>query len=209
MGTKPRPSRIATGVDHLCAVEPRFAPLRDDHGLPELKGQRDPYLAIGRAIMYQQLAGSAARAIHGRFVDLFGGSFPEPKALAKTPIEDMRAVGLSRPKASYLQNLAEYFAGQGATSREALRRWPDDDVIGALTSIKGVGRWTVDMYLLFGLRRMDTLPVGDYGVRVGFRKFFKLSELPKPAAMVQRSQAWRPYRGLASWYMWRLAEQRD
>lgn len=194
------------GADHLRRVEPRFAPLIERHGLPELIPTHDPFASLGRAIIYQQLAGAAARTIHERFVALFGKrTFPRPALLAASSVDHLRTAGVSRPKALALLDLAAHFADRRVTPR-GLLAGDDDAVEAALLPIRGIGPWSVDMFLLFGLCRPDVWPTGDLGVRTGLRRFLGLRALPEPARMDTLARPWRPWRSLAAWYMWRLVD---
>ncbi len=169
----------------------------------ELRGR--PYQSLLRALLYQQLAGAAASAIERRFLALFGARVPEPnELLAKRP-EELRAVGISRQKAGYLHSLAEH-AATGRLKERDLFRAPDDEVIEAVTAIKGVGRWTAEMLLIFCLGRPDILPTGDLGVQRVMKGAYGLVSLPDPATMLQMAEPWRPYRSAAAWYLWRSAE---
>jgi DNA-3-methyladenine glycosylase II len=205
---KPKPAApdLRPGAEHLARVEPRFAPLIAKHGLPTLEPTTDPFASLGRAIIYQQLAGSAAKAIHDRFVALFGKrAFPRPAAPAASSVEHLRTAGISRPKALALLDLAAHFADGRVTPR-VLAGADDAAIRAALLPIRGIGPWSVDMFLMFGLGRVDVWPTGDYGVRVGVQRFLRLRALPVPARMEKAARTWAPWRSLAAWYMWRLLE---
>ena len=161
-----------------------------------------PYQSLMRALLYQQLAGAAASAIERRFLALYGNRVPSPDALLATKPEDLRGAGLSRQKTGYLYSLAGHFQN-GAITDRALRRLLDEEVIAEVTQIKGIGRWTADMLLLFCLGRPDILPVGDLGVQRGIRLAYRLKSLPDPKTMERIAEPWRPYRSAASWYLWR------
>jgi DNA-3-methyladenine glycosylase II len=182
----------------------RFAALIERHGPPPLKRTTNAFQSLNRAIVYQQLAGAAAATIHGRFVALFGRprGYPTPAEVLAMPLPRLRSAGLSKQKASYLLDLAAHF-DDGRVSSRRLARMDDDAVVDALMPIKGIGRWTVDMFLLFGLNRPDVLPTGDLGVQHGMRAFFGLRAPPRPARMIELAEPWRPYRSIGSWYMWR------
>jgi 3-methyladenine DNA glycosylase/8-oxoguanine DNA glycosylase len=197
---------LRAGALHLAQVEPRFAPVIEKHGLPELTPTLDPFASLGRAIIYQQVAGSAARAIHDRFIALFGKrTFPRPAALVASSVEHLRTAGISRPKALSLLDLAAHFTDGRVTPR-ALLTGDDEAVKAALLPIRGIGPWSVDMFLLFGLCRPDVWPTGDLGVRMGLRSFLRLRTLPEPARMEKLARPWQPWRSLAAWYMWRVVE---
>ena len=163
--------------------------------------------ALAHSIVYQQLSGKAAATIFGRFRALYDGpSFPEPAAVLATPHAAMRGVGLSEAKARAIRDLAEH-AGRGTIpSIPVLRRMPSDAVVERLTVVRGVGRWTVEMLLLFRIGHPDVLPAHDLGVRKGLARIMKRRELPEPEAVLRRGERWRPYRSVASWYLWRAAE---
>ncbi len=191
----------AAALSHLRAVDPVLATLVDTHGALDLAPRGQVYPALVRAILYQQLAGKAAATIERRFLDLFGGATPEPAALLAAEPETLRAAGVSRQKAAYLRDLAAH-AAAGRVG-EHLRALPDARAAAAVMAVKGVGRWTADMLLLFCLGRPDVLPVGDFGIRRAMRLHYKLPEPPGPAEMEQIAAPWRPYRAVACRYLWR------
>jgi DNA-3-methyladenine glycosylase II len=201
------------GPDYLDAAlaqlgrDRRMAALVKRHGPPPLRRAPDAFRALSRAIVYQQLAGAAAATIHGRFVALAGrrGGHPTPEEVLAMSPRRLRGVGLSKQKASYLVDLARHFADGHVTSRR-LARMSDEAIAEALLPIKGIGRWTVDMFLLFALNRPDVLPTGDLGVQHGMRAFFDLTTPPRPPRMIELAERWRPYRSIGSWYMWRAYE---
>ncbi len=164
-----------------------------------------PYQSLLRAILYQQLAGPAAAAIEARFLALFGGAIPQPHQLADLSDEAFRGAGVSRQKAGYMRSLAEHFASGQLVDR-AIRRAPDEAVIEMVTAVKGIGRWTADMLLLFCLGRPDVLPVGDLGIQNSMRAAYGLDALPKPDEMAAIAEPWRPYRSAATWYLWRRSD---
>jgi len=157
--------------------------------------------------VYQQLTGKVATIIFGRFLDLFPGrKFPEPERVLRKPFEQLRAVGLSNQKAGYIRNIAQAAKdGIVPDSRQA-NRMSDDELIDSLTSIKGVGRWTVEMMLIFRLGRPDVLPVTDYGIQKGFALAKRLAGLPKPKELLIAGECWAPHRTVAAWYLWRTAD---
>jgi DNA-3-methyladenine glycosylase II len=194
-------------VRHLRGADPRLAPVIDRHGVPPLVPTRDPFHALARAIVYQQLSGKAAATIFARLCQLYpGGRFPRPPALAATPVARLRGAGVSAAKAAALRDLAAHFA-DGRVRAARLRRGDDAAVRDALLPVRGIGDWTVDMFLIFGLRRLDILPVGDLGVRKGMQRHFRLRGLPTPARMETLAETWRPYRSVGSYYMWRLLDE--
>ncbi|MBZ0232160.1 MAG: DNA-3-methyladenine glycosylase 2 family protein [Deltaproteobacteria bacterium] len=199
---------VAAATAYLAKVEPRFAPLIERHGTPDLTPTRDPFQTLGRAIIYQQLAGAAAATIYKRFCAQFGGTrFPRPAALAAATPESLRPAGLSRSKALALIDLGSHFA-DGRVKPKALLTAPDADVSAMLLPIRGIGPWSVDMFAMFGLCRPDVWPVGDFGVRQGLQYFLRLRALPEGKRLERVAEPWRPWRSLAAWYMWRVVEDR-
>ena len=183
-------------------VDPIIGRIVKDIGPLDLRRRGTPYQSLFRALLYQQLAGAAAATIARRLLALFEGRVPEPLELLAMPPDKLRSAGLSRQKASYMHSLAEHFSN-GAMSNRTIARMPDEAVIEHVTQIKGIGRWTADMLLLFSLGRPDVLPVGDLGVQKAMQDAYKLDELPDPKTMEQIGEPWRPYRSVASWYLWR------
>ena len=158
-----------------------------------------------KSIVYQQLSGKVAATIFGRLVAAAGdGRLTPETALSLTPLK-MRALGLSRQKIGYIRDIAEH-TRSGQADFAALRKMPDEDVIRVLTSLKGVGVWTAHMFLIFALRRKDVLPIGDLGIRAAVKKAYGLEALPTPSEVEQAGEKWRPYRTVASWYLWRSQE---
>ncbi len=190
-------------VEHLRSVDPALARVIDAVGPFELRPQGTPYESLFRAILYQQLAGTAARAIERRVLAAFGGSIPDPAQLANASDEVLRGAGLSRQKIGYLRDLALKLL-EGAI-RPDLASLPDDEVIREVTSVKGVGRWTAEMLLMFCLGRPDVLPADDLGLRKGIQRVYGLPYVPTPAEVRALAERWRPYRSVATWYLWRAA----
>lgn len=192
----------------LVAAEPRFAPIVARAGAYDVvpDDSLDVYGALARSIVYQQLHGSAARAIFGRLKDLHGGAVPPPDAMLALEVAQLRGAGLSGAKAAALRSLAEY-ARDGLVPDLALAEsLPDNELIDQLTAVRGIGPWTVQMLLLFRLRRPDVLPTGDLGVRVGWGMVAGLDAPPPPRALAEAGEAWRPWRSVASWYLWRAVD---
>jgi DNA-3-methyladenine glycosylase II len=169
----------------------------------EVRGQ--PYESLLRAILYQQLAGPAAAAIERRFLALFNNTIPTPPQLADLADEAFRGAGVSRQKMGYMRSLGEEYAS-GRLKDAVIRRASDEDVIEMVTRVKGVGRWTADMVLMFCLGRPDVLPVGDLGVRAGMKLAYGLDDLPKPDVMERIAAPWQPFRSAATWYLWRRGD---
>jgi DNA-3-methyladenine glycosylase II len=167
----------------------------------------DAYGTLVRSITGQQLSTKAAATIYGRLTELYGGRTPTPQEILDTDPGRLRAVGLSNAKAAYLRDLAEHIV-DGELPVDHLAEMPDAQVYERLTAIKGLGRWTVDMFLMFHLGRPDILPVGDLGIRKAIQIRYGLQELPKAAEMEQIAEAWRPHRTLASLYLWESLDNR-
>jgi DNA-3-methyladenine glycosylase II len=196
-------------VAHLRAADPVMAELiervgpcqlgsRTDRGGPA----RDHYGALLRAIVGQQLSVSAARSIYGRLTDRYGGHTPSPAELLADDPDALRvAAGLSRAKVLFLRDLAERLES-GDLHLDDIEQASDEEVARRLLEVKGVGQWTVDMFLLFHLGRPDVLPVGDLGIRRAAMIAYGLRKLPEPARLVKLARPWRPWRSVASWYLW-------
>jgi len=184
----------------LAAVIERVGPCR-----LEVRRDGTHFDAIARAIIYQQLSGKAAGTIHRRFLDLYGGRSPEPAELLATGDDALRGVGLSRQKIGYLRDLAAKVAS-ATVPLESLDALPDDEVLAALVRVKGVGRWTAQMFLMFRLGRPDVLPELDLGVQRGIQLAYALPALPTPRDVQRIATPWSPYRSAASWYLWRSLE---
>ena len=167
-----------------------------------------PFDALAESIAYQQLSGKAASTIFGRVRALYPKrKWLDPGQLLATPDETLRAAGLSRAKIAALKDLAAKTIDGTVPSGRALLRMTDDEIITRLTTVRGIGRWTVEMLLLFDLGRPDVWPVDDYGVRKGFAKTFGRRKLPTPKQLMKFGEKWRPFRSVAAWYFWRALDQ--
>lgn len=160
----------------------------------------DPFKALLHAFVSQQLSTKAAATIGGRFDALYGG-VPTPERVAATSDEQLRAVGLSAQKIGYIRDLCARISA-GSLPLGLLDAMPDDEVIAALTQVKGIGRWTADMFLMFRLHRPDVLPVGDLGIVKAVQKAYRLRKAPTPERLTRIGESWRPYRSIACWYLW-------
>jgi DNA-3-methyladenine glycosylase II len=161
----------------------------------------DAYGALLRSIVGQQLSSKAASTIYGRMMEIFGGHPPTPRQLLAADPDDIRAAGLSRPKISYLRDLAQHVE-DGTLELDRLDELPDEEVSAQLTAIKGLGQWTADMFLMFHLRRPDVLPVGDQGIRRAVQVQYRMRKLPDPKRLERVARPWRPHRTLACLYLW-------
>ena len=191
----------------LRAVDPVIAGLIDRFGPYEPRWHADAYSRLLTSILFQQLAGNAARAIQRKWLALYGddGQFPTPEEILETTEDQFRAAGVSRQKAGYFRDLALHVV-EGKLDLDHIHDLSDDDVIEHLTAVKGIGTWTAHMFLMFHLGRPDVLPVGDLGVRNGMRVAYGLEAPPTPKQAAEIGERWRPYRSVGSWYMWRAME---
>ena len=167
----------------------------------------DAYGTLVRSITGQQLSTKAAATIYGRLTELYGGRTPTPEEILETDPQQLRAIGLSNAKAAYLRDLAEHIV-DGELPIDELAAMPDAKVAETLIAIKGLGRWTVDMFLMFHLGRPDVLPVGDLGIRKAMQIHYGLEDLPSPSEMERIADPWRPHRTLASLYLWESLDNR-
>lgn len=197
-------------IAHLSACDPDLANLIarvGSCGLPTIS-EREPYEALIRAIAHQQIHGRAAEAITNRFLALYPGvTFPSASQVLSTDPELMRACGFSATKVASIRSIAEQTLNRIVPSRENALTLDDEDLIARLTSIRGIGRWTVEMLLIHTLQRPDVLPVDDFGVREGWRAMKSLPKQPSPKELLNIGEAWRPYRSIATWYLWRAADE--
>ena len=192
---------------HLKKADPTLAKVIEQAGTCTLTvaGDGTHFHYLTAAIIHQQLAGAAARTIHGRVLEIYGGRSPDPEELLSTPDRSLRRAGLSGQKVAYLRDLARR-AASGDVPLHTLDPLSDDEIIAALIRVKGIGRWTAHMFLMFRLGRPDVMPELDYGVRKGMQVAYRLRKLPTPTRMAQLTASWAPYRTVGSWYMWRVLE---
>jgi DNA-3-methyladenine glycosylase II len=184
-----------------------MAKLVETTGPPRFKGRRsaDRFAALCESVVYQQLAGKAAAAIFGRLCDALGGP-PTPEALVAAADEVLRGAGLSGAKAACVRALGEA-ATSGQLRLEDAGRMGDAELVEHLSALRGIGRWTAEMFLIFSLGRLDVWPVGDYGVRKGYALAYGLPDLPTPKELTPLGEPFRPYRSVAAWYCWRAVER--
>lgn len=195
-------------LEHLTHVDQRLSRLIQAAGpfTMEVRAMHSPFEALARNIVYQQLNGAAAATIHARVLALFGGKRLRPADILEAADEQLRGAGLSRNKLESLRDLAAKSIDGTVPPLAKLRRMRDEEIVEKLTQVRGIGRWTVEMLLMFRLGRPDVLPVGDYAVRKGFSLVYEMKELPTPKELEHHGELWRPYRSVASWYMWRALE---
>jgi DNA-3-methyladenine glycosylase II len=189
-------------TDFLRGSDPVLARIIAQVGPLKMAYRRERFQALVRAIIFQQLAGRAALAIYERFVKIIGGGrFPTPAQVIAASDEDMRRAGLSRGKIAYIRDLATH-ARDGSLNFRRFARMDDEEIIADLVRVRGIGRWTAEMFLMFSLRRPDVLPVDDLGFRSAIAKAYRLSQLPTARELKSMGERWRPYRSAAVWYFW-------
>lgn len=198
---------MRAAVNHLKKSDPvlraiiaRVGPYRIEYGPPE-------FHSLAESIVYQQLNGKAAVTIFNRFAALAGDPVT-PQGILKLTAPQMRSVGLSKQKSSYLHDMAER-AARGELDFSKLHELSDEEVIRHLTQVKGVGEWTAQMFLMFTLRRPNVLPTGDFGVQTAIKRHYKKRKLPKPEQMEKMARPWEPYRSVACWYLWRSLDLKE
>jgi DNA-3-methyladenine glycosylase II len=196
-------------LDHLSGADAVLGGLIRAVGpcVIELDGECHPFQALAQAIAHQQLNGTAANTILKRLIHSCGeGAFPTPQMVLAASADTLRAAGFSFAKVAALRDLAQKTLADVVPGASALVQLSDEEIIARLTQVRGIGRWTVEMLLMFRLGRPDVLPVDDFGVRAGFRAAYGLSRMPKPRSLAAWGERWRPYRSTAAWYLWRALE---
>ena len=176
-----------------------------EYGFPEFEQKNDYFQSLMRSIVFQQLSGKVANIIYQRLINLFPNNKITPKAVLKLSREDMRQVGLSLQKINYIKNLADYFNTNMFDSNK-VEKMSNEEISEQLIQIKGVGQWTVDMFLMFTLNRLDVMPYSDLGIQKGMKILFNLNELPTKDEMKILSNQWSPYRTIACWYIWKIVD---
>jgi DNA-3-methyladenine glycosylase II len=196
----------------LCRVDRHLARVIRTVGSFPTKKQKaqTPFESLLRAIVYQQLAGKAAATIFGRVKALgSNGNCPTPEEILRASRANLRGAGLSRQKIAAVRDLAKKTIDGTVPPLARIRRMSEDEILERLTQVRGIGEWSVHMFLMFQLGRPDVLPIHDYGIRKGFQHIYGLKDEPKPQAVLEHGERWRPYRSIASWYLWRAVEQRN
>ncbi len=174
----------------------------------KIKQIRNPYQSLVEAIITQQLSGAAAKSISKKFCKIYSKRFPSPKDVVNTSNTVLRKSGLSKMKVSYIKNLSKKI-DSGEIDLRSLSKLSDEEVVSTLIQVKGIGRWTAEMFLIFSLGRMDVLPVGDLGLQKGIQKLYALEKLPSKNQIEEIALRWRPYRSVATWYIWKGLKQFD
>lgn len=204
--SRPGADPAREGVRHLVRADPVLARIVERVGPYRLtpRRHRDHFGSLARAIVFQQLSGKAAETIHGRFLALFDGP-PTPDSVLAAGEERLRSAGLSRPKVAALADLADA-TKDGRLPLPMPPRLEDDEIVLRLTRVRGIGPWTAHMFLLFHLGRPDVLPTGDLGLRTAIRRAYGWRRDPDPDRLVRLAKPWRPWRSVATWYLWRSLE---
>jgi DNA-3-methyladenine glycosylase II len=206
----PKTPDYQAAVTHLKASDAKLRRLIDKVGEPAitLRHHHTIFYALMRAIIYQQLAGAAASAILGRVEALADGYEMTPEQLLSLPDERLRGAGLSKNKMAALRDLAAKVLDGTVPSSREIARMKDEAIIERITQVRGIGRWTVEMLLIFRMGRMDILPLDDFGVRKGYMKAYGMKDMPTKKELAARGERWRPWRSVASWYLWRSCEMK-
>ena len=197
---------MANGINLLSLNDPNLKRLFNTFDIPELDIEKNYFWSLCRSIIYQQISGKAAKTISDRFIALFPSEKNfNPKEVLDIDIDNLYTVGLSKQKASYIKNIAVAY-DRNFINENNFSLMTDTEIIKQLTNIKGIGRWTVEMFLIFTLRRSDVFPVTDLGVQKGFQIFYSLDELPSIDLMNRKAKKWRPYRTIVTLYLWHAVE---
>lgn len=194
---------IQNATEHLAAHDSILAPVIEAVGPCTIRPHTDYYQELVDAIVSQQLSIKAAASIENRLRAMFGGTLPTPQQILAADIEELRSCGLSRPKVAYIRDLAEHVAS-GKILLDRFDNLSNETIITELTAVKGIGEWTVHMFLIFCMGRTDVLPVGDLGIKNGICKLYRLEAQPKPEDIIRIAEQnhWHPYESIASWYVW-------
>ena len=203
------PDNLPVALEHIRNSDPALGKAIDrvGHYVVEINSEQEPFESLLRSIVYQQLSGHAAKAIYNRLLELYPGKHhPSAEDLSATSPETLRSCGLSRSKVRAVTDLAEKTQQGLLPDRVKVQTMSDEDVIKAFSSVFGIGQWTCEMLLMFTLGRPDVLPGSDLGVRRGFMHAYRLDEMPSPQDVMARGELWKPYRSIASFYLWRLAD---
>ncbi|MBL8148345.1 MAG: DNA-3-methyladenine glycosylase 2 family protein, partial [Blastocatellia bacterium] len=192
---------IKEAEKHLSSVDQTLAEIIALCGPCKIKPERPYFFVLCDAIISQQVSVKAAAAIIGRFKALYEKSNPSPADILSTPDEQLQGVGISRAKTTYIKTLAEAFQSKAITPRR-FQEMEDEQIIEQLVKVKGIGVWTAQMFLIFSLNRPDILPVADLGIQRAIQVNYNLTQLPKAKEMLEIAEPWKPYRSIASWYLW-------
>ena len=194
-------------IDYLCQTDIRLGQVIRSIGKYTMKSRNDPFQSLIESIIYQQLAGRSAYVIYQRFLCYYNKNSPAPQQILLTPDHILKCkVGLSSKKIEYIKDLSARVV-EGRLNLESISELTDQEIVDQLIQVKGIGRWTAEMFLIFCLSRQDILPVSDLGVRRAIQKLYALSELPGPTTMLSIAQPWKPFRSIATWYLWKSLDK--
>lgn len=196
-------------IDHLVHSDKVLKDLIHRYPVPEIHSHTDYYQELVDSIISQQLSVRAAAAIEARFKALYGDNFPTPEQIINTDIETLRGVGISRPKAHYIQDLASKIK-DGSLDFSCFEELSNEAIVANLIKVKGIGQWTADVFLIFCMGRLDVLPVGDLGIRNGIAKLYSFDHVPDAGEItaIAKQHNWHPYESVASWYVWQSLENK-
>lgn len=196
-------------MQYLSQKDCKLATIINSIGEYSKKTHNDPFESLIQSIISQQLSGKAANAIFNRFKAFYNNTKPNPNQIISIPNETFRTqIGLSLQKIAYIKDLSARVS-DGRLNLEVLSELPDEDIINELVKVKGIGRWTAEMFLIFCLGREDIMPVRDLGIRKAMKKLYDLAQLPSPSYILDKSSSWSPYRSIASWYLWKSIAKFD
>ncbi|KAL3844827.1 hypothetical protein ACJIZ3_002230 [Penstemon smallii] len=202
-------NEIEFALSHLRTADPSLIPLIDSHPPPHFETHDPSFVALAKSILYQQLSYKAGTSIYTRFISLFGGEeLVRPNSVLALSSQQLKEIGVSGRKASYLYDLANKY-DSGILSDDKIVKMDDRSLFTLLSMVKGIGSWSVHMFMIFSLHRPDVLPVSDLGVRKGVQLLYGLEDLPRPSQMEHLCEKWRPYRSVGAWYMWRFVEGKE
>ena len=197
---------MVDGVNYLSSLNANLSKFLKSYNVPTLPVEKNYFWALCRSVIYQQISGKAAKKISDRYLSLYAnGDRMLPSEVIDIDIKKIFKVGISRQKASYIKNIAHAF-NMKIIDEKNISKLDDQEIINQLTTIKGVGRWTAEMFLIFTLRRSDIFPVTDLGIQKGFKIFYSLDDLPTIELMNKKSELWKPYRTIMSLYLWYAVE---
>ena len=193
-------------IEHL-SNDNKFKVLINKYDRPTFVKNDNYFNALSKSIVYQQLSGKVAKVIYNRFLDLFENREPDLQVIINLKDSKLREIGLSKQKTEYIKGLSKYFYKEGKSIN--FPSLTNQEISKELIKIKGIGQWTVDMFLMFTMFRTDILPVADLGIKKGFKELFNLKELPSEKVMINKSKKWQPYRTIACCYLWKLVDDGD
>jgi len=197
---------LKESIKHL-SQDHKLNSLISKYPIPKFFSNDNYFDALSKSIIYQQLSGKVAKIIYTRFLSLFVNQIPKPNQYLNVPLEDLRGIGLSKQKINYIGNVSNFYLENNESV--LFQTSSDKDISNKLIAIKGIGQWTIDMFMMFTLCRPDVLPVGDLGIKKAFKELYSLKELPSDSFMKEKSELWKPYRTIACCYLWMIIDDGD